>query len=141
MKDKEIKLFHYKGYLCAIRENGTGYLCGYVFLPENHKYRHEDHESKWSVHGEITFVDETLDEKIKQSEEGLWIGFDCAHNEDKQSPEYLKSHPGSYIYNMDSTYKNETYVRTEIKQLVKQLGMKPGRLVKVPRDFLLDLPL
>jgi hypothetical protein len=143
MKTNELEVFHYKGYLCAIRENSIGYLCGYVFLPENHKFIKLDHESKWDVHGGITFTEFELDKRVRTPVPGLWIGFDCAHSGDLQSPEYVEEYPERVMgfVRDGGTYKDEFYVRFEIERLVEQLGTKPGRIVKEPSDFKLDLPL
>jgi hypothetical protein len=141
MKKHELITFYYKGYYCVIRENGMGYLCGYVFLPENHEHIKDEHESKWNVHGGITFTEPKLDDRVPTSEFGLWIGFDCAHYGDRQSPEYLIKYPDPVIYTGNSTYKDESYVEIEIQRLVEQLGIHPNKLIDKPQDFILDLPL
>lgn len=80
----------YQGYTCFIRDNGMGFLCGYVALPkDDHLFGFDDEElysSGVEPHGGITFSQIIVEkEQIPFSfDEPLSlpchiIGFDCAH--------------------------------------------------------------
>lgn len=97
----------YRGYDMVIRLYGSfvppnpmRWFCGYVRLPEDHKFygkKFDEIDGLVSVHGGVTFAGE-LD-----SADGFYIGFDCAHAGD--SPKV----------------QDEAYTLGECKRLVDQL--------------------
>ncbi len=78
-------IFEYKGFNCNISRMFLkepcvdaffgGHLCGYVDLPEDHKFFEKKYDDiDVDCHGGLTFSEE---------KEGKWrIGFDCAHSFD-----------------------------------------------------------
>ena len=122
------------GLDCVIRENHFGYLCGYIFIPEDHPERNSELENI-DVHGGITYKDVELFNVIN-SGKGIWIGFDCAHYGDSSNPE-LRS---SIIDFPNSTYKDIAYVRNEISNIIKQVGGYTINYYSKP-EFVIDLPL
>jgi hypothetical protein len=97
------KRFDHKGYPCAIVRCGV-HLCGYVGLPEGHKYYGKGcGQIDVDVHGGITYA---------KKDSGFWvIGFDCAH-------------PGDYTAGSsdDETYRDIEYVEGQLKKLVEQIA-------------------
>lgn len=97
----------YRGYDMVIKLYGSfvppnpmRWFCGYVRLPEDHKFYGKDVnelENLFTVHGGVTFAG-ALDEA-----DGFYVGFDCAHLGD--TPEV----------------QDEAYTLDECKRLVDQL--------------------
>jgi hypothetical protein len=134
--------FTYKGYKCLIiRHPEMKHLCGYVGVPEGHKYykKHYD-EVPLEVHGGLTFSDWWEDEN-----DSLWyLGFDCAHSWDlspgmhlprkeltkskywitingvKQEQEYIERDLSKELMEHE-TYRDIEYVRLQCKRMVNQL--------------------
>ena len=98
-----------RNYICAIRRNSLGSLCGYVALPLDHPLVIRQFPvqvtasiNSLDVHGGVTF-----NEKI----DGFyWIGFDCAHL-------------GDYVPALDygGSYRDFDYVKSQISSVVDQL--------------------
>lgn len=87
------KEFTYKGYDCLVIGYNIGHRCGYVRLPEGHKYykKHYD-DIPVDVHGGLTFsedIDDELAERFERFPKGYWIGFDCAHLGDAQDEQLM----------------------------------------------------
>ena len=100
------------GLNCRVLRNGAGALCGYVGIPEGHKYYNVDYSDiPWEgrdVHGGLTY---------SNLEDGLWwLGFDCAHSND-----YV---PGATQYfgtSMKERYRDINYVIKEVQKLASSL--------------------
>lgn len=132
-----------------VRNQGLGNLCGYVGVPEGHPaFEKECGEIGVAVHGGLTFSnfcapDGSEAENIchvplpGRSDKVWWLGFDCAHGQDKKPfnifkgvgkdvAEELKKIAPMYARFVDSgTYKTIDYVKAEIESLAYQLaGMK-----------------
>lgn len=115
------------GFDCLIVRNSMGALCGYVGVPNNHKFYGIDYdELDLEVHGGLTYSD-TCDvggkichshEKgdVIANEDVWWLGFDCSHYMD-YSPYY------SYNDHRDDvkSYKDIAYVENECKKLAIQI--------------------
>lgn len=78
------KKFEAHGFECAVLRNGfMGHLCGYVNLPKEHPWygmpysKIERLDNCPAVHGGITYSESRL--PCSESEDGWWLGFDCAH--------------------------------------------------------------
>jgi hypothetical protein len=126
-----------RGFKCrVVKIPHLGHLCGYVGLPESHKYFNKDMDAiDIYCHGGITYSEKEKD--------GLyWIGFDCAHAGDlvpglvdfkisdlkNDSPEMMKALDliedtmGKLKFpEIIGTYKNLDYVKRELKEIVNQL--------------------
>jgi hypothetical protein len=102
------------GLNCLILRNPLGSLCGYVGVPEDHKY----YGCGWDdidvcVHGGVTFAD-TMEDQIGN---GLWwIGFDCSHCDD------LTPALDKLGHRFGGVYKNFDYVIRETESLALQLA-------------------
>lgn len=113
----EIANYIEQGFHCVILEqNWSGHLCGYVEIPDGH-ILHDVYYGQYSdgaypdfkVHGGITFSGGLV------GYGGFFIGFDCAHSGDIcPKSRYAPAWPGA-------TYKDESYVRNELKNLVDQI--------------------
>lgn len=114
-KEGDYKAFEYRGFKCRILRNSGGLinLCGYVGLPEGHKWFGKGYDDiDVDVHGGLTYARNYLH---KQPETDLWwIGFDCAHLGDIAFLE------GNYSIGLE-TYKDMEFVENEIKEMVDQL--------------------
>jgi hypothetical protein len=105
------------GFHCVILEqNWSGHLCGYVEIPEGHilhdvsynQYEDGAYPS-FRVHGGITYSGGL------NGFGGFYIGFDCAHSGDIcPKSQYKPIDPRA-------TYRDEAYVRAELKDLVSQI--------------------
>jgi hypothetical protein len=124
------------GYTGIVRNNGTGYLCGYICVPKGHPWYQELPENiNASVHGGITYsgpgVNSCDDESF------WWLGFDCAHYEDAPNPDLLDQHfegaeeekniSKAFLSKILSTakrfkltFKDTRFVLDEIKKLSEQ---------------------
>lgn len=104
------------GLDCLIVRNHSGALCGYVGLPEGHKYFEEHYQNiRIDVHGGITYSSpKCTTDSIEFDKLLYWIGFDCSHSWD-YSP--------MFDYNFESVeqYKNIEYVKNEINSMIEQL--------------------
>jgi hypothetical protein len=90
------------GYWCEIkRHKMMGTLCGYVLVGRHHPYANTGYDVPLEVHGGVTFND------------GVRIGFDCAHAGDLV--------PGRDLAHSDDVYRNMAYVKAECKRLAEQL--------------------
>ena len=125
--EPDLEEFEYEGFKCIIERiymwdkeklvgEFGGHLCGYVQMPKDHPlFSVEENSLDLEVHGGITF-----DKKLENGER--WIGFDCAHLWDTiPSNEISKCRLPVMEGWQPSTYKNFSYVRSEIEGLVKQL--------------------
>ena len=98
------------GYKCKIVMQSMGHLCGYVTIPEDHRYYNVNYNNiDIHVHGGLTYSD--FDEETSASE----IGFDCNHRMDMNPTMANNGITGG-------TWRNEEYLEKELKHLVKQLG-------------------
>ena len=77
--EPDAKDWEHSGYNCAIRRNDSGSWCGYVEVPKTSilfgKNEEEVYEFNFEIHGGLTYVG-------SWSEDGWWLGFDCAHYKD-----------------------------------------------------------
>jgi hypothetical protein len=114
---------------CAFVRNSSGALCGYVGVPEGHKFYGVAYDSveiegsSWGpdVHGGLTYGSDGRKSFLRHYVPTLpdlwWLGFDCAHCSD-----LLPGHPTAGI---DGFYKNLAYVKAEAARLAAQLaGLK-----------------
>ena len=142
----EKRFFIYQNYHCAIRANGLGFLCGYVFIPKTHQSYNLTfvNEGELSVHGGITYEDDHLPGGYEfKLPLGKWIGFDCAHNGDGQDPDYLTIKPTmrcNILGSLGGIFKDPSYVEQEIINMINQLG-PILHIESDEHDFKLELPL
>ena len=111
---------------CLIVRGPSGALCGYVGVPETHKFFGSDYdEVDVVVHGGLTFANECRDtgdesvgichsEECAANKTVWWLGFDCAHSGD-----YCPAYDFGY---RDGYYKNFNYVKGEVTRLASQLA-------------------
>jgi hypothetical protein len=140
IEEPDLIKFKYKGYECRItrcikkepfaKEESYfgGHLCGYVKIPKGSFYSNVVHydEVKVECHGGLTYGE--------QEEDGLWVGFDCAHLYDLVPSKTLFSKlmnlatiklefpkEFSNIDLVNPKYRNIEYVKSEILGIVDQL--------------------
>jgi len=123
------------GLDCLIVRGPSGALCGYVGVPESHKYFDADYaDVDVEAHGGLTFGDrcrphdEGEHKGICHIEEGaanktvFWLGFDCAHSWDLVpglSRDYI-------LLDDDVVYRDFYYVKRETERLARQLSSVEG---------------
>lgn len=124
------------GLACLINRGPTGAWCGYVGVPEGHKFHrvgYMDLGVDLDVHGGLTFSDSCSPDaeedkhichKVEpgESDNVWWLGFDCGHSWDV-IPAYLK--PGSDLRGFvepTSTYRTQEYVTREVERLAQQIS-------------------
>ena len=120
------------GRNCWIRNNGQGYLCGYVEISDEELFfaprdTPEDIYSDFDVHGGITWEGGDI-EGITTQEFSTLIGFDTAHLGDAPHPasetaqrEKVFREDYRPLYESMNTYKDEQYVFRELINLVVQV--------------------
>ena len=109
-------------YKCVVhRHRIMGHLNGYVGLPKGHAWFGKGYEDiEVDVHGGLTYASEYM---ITNPEKDgrWWIGFDTAHLGDitifLNDPDEIQAFCGE-------TYKDMTYVISEVKNLLKQAKEK-----------------
>lgn len=78
------KSFEYRGYKCVVLMTEMGHRCGYVGIPkENSLYnKYYDELNKYiGCHGGLTYCSSEL--HCVNDKDKWWIGFDCAHLDDR----------------------------------------------------------
>jgi len=102
-KDMTLKIFEAHGFKCAIRKNPRmGNINGYVLLPKDHPDAKNGYdEIDVRVHGGLTFAQ-------RDTEGGLWVGFDTAH-------------AGDFIPGMPLGFNNpETEIHWTIEMVIEE---------------------
>lgn len=101
------------GYETSIHHSGCC-LCGYVLIPEGHPWNGKDYDDLTDVHvhGGLTYCAKADGHAGLESKGGWIIGFDCAHAGDLI--------PLIGALSAIDEYKDEDYVRGEIKRLTLQ---------------------
>lgn len=97
------------GFRAAVIKQETGHRCGYVMIPDGHRY---DAEADFDVHGGITYRELSKSYPVENETPLLWIGFDCAHFGDNI--------PGIYTYPDGIDWTLEKVV-AECEDLASQL--------------------
>lgn len=107
LTEPDFEQWTHEGMKCEVRRNRLmGHLCGYVYLPDEHKLRGVsiNELSSIDVHGGVTFFD------------GEKAGFDCAHAGDLQP-----YHPYGEGVGFD-TYRSLEWVKAETNHMADQLA-------------------
>ncbi len=79
-EEGEYKKFKYRVVL-----NKLGHRCGYVKIPQKHKYYDVHYRHiPLTCHGGLTYS------RHEPENKGYWIGFDCAHYDDSPDMEALE---------------------------------------------------
>lgn len=126
--------FIYKNFRCVVVFNcNTGCRCGYVEIPFNHPIADKDYDelTDINVHGGITFAKWEHATYPLESKYG-WIGFDCAHGDDKsdfeswikycpEKLERIKIIKSIVVRDVHSTIKSTEFCEKECKKIVDQL--------------------
>lgn len=107
-----------------------GHRCGYVGLPNGHKFIgmdwNNDEVNHLSVHGGITYGNNTP--YFKLNNYAWYLGFDCLHYGDADDIEFMEKHGAdkdsieySKRYFNDGEVRTKEYVLNELYNLVEQL--------------------
>lgn len=147
-QEGDYKAFNYREYECLIARRhklkdlklddpnypNLIFLCGYVFLPDDHKLVGKDYSApeleNIDVHGGLTFSD--WGKNILKAVFGVegvlnapWtLGFDCGHLGDimVMNRSMLELSDKDLYPGLADTYKTFDYVETQLKSLVDQLA-------------------
>lgn len=124
-KEGNKKVFQYKDYNCIIRRiMDAGHLCGYVEIPEGHKFFERSYYDieNLEVHGGLTFSDWGFGEDKDFSSEKWYLGFDLHHAYDLAPFMYLHNPELLSFMTFESeTYKDMDYATEQCKMLVNQI--------------------
>lgn len=126
------------GLPCLIVRNPQGALCGYVGVPEGHRYFGvKGYSFDVSVHGGITFTASCNPHATEEhgichlpgegkTDKVWWLGFDCAHAMDLAPGmnAQLKA-CGAFFGSEGDTYRDIEYVKEQIANLAQQLKAEP----------------
>lgn len=109
-----IMRFRHSGFECMTRTSPMNIPCGYVGLPKEHPYfgKHYDDVDDIEVHGGLTFSG-----RWEEFHDDLWwLGFDCGHAWDIDTPNVAPEYPWSFESN-----KSQEFVEEQTKRLAEQL--------------------
>lgn len=112
------------GLECALRFTIGGYWCGYVRVPETHRWFMEPEkiESSISVHGSVTYFGDLPDGE--KDEVGWWVGFDCAHCSD--AIPFLDR--VFRVPKKDRVHRTKAFAKREVLKMAKQIKRPPARV-------------
>lgn len=118
--------FLYKEFECLIvriRPETSGYLCGYIKIPMNHRFYgksyadiDETYDYEIPSHGGLTFSGEL------NGRDGYWIGFDCSHSGDL-IPRLSDDDLELFIMYGD-VYRDLNYVMETLRKMIDFLRLK-----------------
>ena len=117
------------GMDCMIVRGPSGSLCGYVAVTPDHQfYEHDYYDVPVDVHGGLTYANPCGDvichvPDDPESDDVWWFGFDTAHYGD-HCPAFGLMGGAFKTEKPYETYKNIDYVKTECKNLARQLKEK-----------------
>jgi len=122
------------GLDCLIVRNQLGGLCGYVGIPDGHKYFEKGYDdvhddTDIDVHGGLTFADKCSDEtdeskgichskECAANDNVWWLGFDCIHGGD-----LAPSSIPHALFDSGDVYRDFDYTKNQVTQLAKQLAV------------------
>lgn len=130
------------GYPCIVlRVAMHGAYCGYVGVPESHKYfgveDKSDNYGDVDVHGGVTYAEHCAHHEEGRGvchvgeEKRFWIGFDTMHGGDygpamaarlKKYEKEIPSYPKGFgVFRCEDKYRDFDYVRNEVVNLARQL--------------------
>lgn len=121
--EPDMAIYEFYGLPCiAIRHPHLKHWCGYVGLPEGHRYHNTDpFEINVDVHGGWTWSKEELPVDEQTKEHYWWIGFDCNHAWDL-APNIAVLEQEIGIPNVEGReYRNLEFVKNELKRAAQQL--------------------
>ena len=127
-------------FRCVIIGQRMGHRCGYIEIPQDHKYYGVHYEAlncdDVDVHGGWTYSSSTTENNypVKTNKDSWWVGFDCAHYMDARDLDLIKSFGDDKLTRMyvemeeDSLFRSGEvrtieYVENELINAVKQLKM------------------
>jgi len=113
----------YKGYQIVGITNDLGFRCGYVRVPQSHRYFNVDRRDiDIECHGGLTYSGGSNEYPVHAENNCWWIGFDCSHFGDRiPGIEF----PGVRL--LGEVLRTEEYVRNECKNIVEQLIDKQSK--------------
>lgn len=129
------------GLPCLIVRGPSGALCGYVGVPEGHKWHGQDYDNCEpcpDVHGGLTFASACYHSDDPgqhvchipapgEPDDVWWLGFDCAHIWDRSGMAW-EAETGRSIAGSQDVYRDVAYVQREVAKLAVQVqgeGEKP----------------
>lgn len=103
----------HRGFPWVVVHNDMGYRCGYIKVPIGHPWE-TNYPHEVEVHGGVTY------KEFDTNQDGLWIGFDCAHAGDAPDPILPNKDSVKLFQFPGDTIKDTSYVRHECRQLCEQ---------------------
>jgi hypothetical protein len=112
------------GHEWNIMHNGTGFRCGYVKVLPGHPWFGRDLDDvDAAVHGCITYSKADKPCDAEGPDNGWWVGFDCAHGQDKPDPSLIPGKSEEYVRAFDwpgAQIRSQEYVEAECRSLCEQ---------------------
>ena len=104
------------GLEAAVVIHPAGHRCGYVRMPAEHPYHGLGYdEMSICVHGGVTYSEE--------HDDGMWIGFDCAHYEDAPDPKFVNE-DFKMVFYKGGVVRTLEFCVEECESIAKQLMEK-----------------
>jgi len=115
------QVFEYMGLTCVVWFNDTGFRCGYVSIPEGHKFygKTDDENIDVVCHGGITFSSRLT--SLAGHEKDWFIGFDCGHYGDGIDPSNLSDTRKDLMAIMGGHIWTSKEVANECKKIADQV--------------------
>jgi len=108
------------GFEWQVIHNGMGFRCGYVKIPLGHPWYKKDYNDiEVDVHGGLTFTESDVLCEKSGPDDGWWIGFDCAHADDKPDP-MLPHERDLGGFFRDGVVRTQSYVENECRRVCEQ---------------------
>jgi len=105
--------FLYKGFRCVIYFLIAGHRCGYVSIPQGHRYYRKNYDDiPNDVHGGLTYSENFL--PGEEFDGSWWVGFDCAQFCDKPDIETFERYIKAGLQEIPD-FIPEDMLRTEMK--------------------------
>lgn len=133
------------GLPCLIVRGPHGALCGYVGVPNGHRWHGVDYDNckKFDVpegefdadayidvHGGLTYASFCSENKhgichlpgAGEPDDVWWLGFDCAHCNDKSDMAYPAHIRERRTWSRDDIYRDVAYVKSQCALLAQQIA-------------------
>ena len=85
--DSVLATGEHAGFQWTVTNNGMGYRCGYVRVPQGHPWHGQHYgDIEADVHGGLTFAEPDVPYGKGGDDNAYWVGFDAAHSGDLPDP-------------------------------------------------------
>jgi hypothetical protein len=108
------------GFEWVVTNNGMGYRCGYVKVTPGHPWYGKGYDDvPAECHGGLTFADADVACDRGGSDDGWWLGFDCAHGYDLPDPALPGCRERLPMFGAEAV-RDQAYAEAECRSLCEQ---------------------